>query len=145
MFLGQYVHNLDNKGRLMVPARFRADLEAGVYATQGFEGNMMVWPLGLFEKVSQRVSQTSITDPASRLLRRLIYSRGDQLEMDKAGRILLPDFLLQAAAVEHAVVVVGAGDYIELWSPERWQAQDALLEDNEANAGRFSAFDLSAG
>ncbi|MCI0519559.1 MAG: division/cell wall cluster transcriptional repressor MraZ [Chloroflexi bacterium] len=145
MFLGQYLHNLDGKGRLMIPVRYRPALEAGVYATQGFDGNIMLWPVEAFEKIAQRVNQASITDPSSRLLRRLIYSSSDKLELDKAGRILLPDFLRHAAGLDSAVMVVGVGDYLEIWSPALWEGQQAMLVDSQANAGRFSAFDLAAG
>jgi len=145
MFMGQYLHNLDNKGRLTVPARYRTLLLEGAYITQGFDRNLMVWTKASFERISQRVSQGSITDPASRLLRRFIYSSGEWLDVDRAGRILIPEFLRQVAQFNGEVVVVGVGDYFEIWSPPLWAEQQTNLQDAEANTQRFIAFDLSAG
>jgi MraZ protein len=145
MFMGQYLHSLDSKGRLTVPARYRALLLEGAYITQGFDRNLMVWTKASFERISQRVSQESITDPASRLLRRFIFSSSEWLEMDRAGRILIPEFLRQVAYFDGEVVVVGVGDYFEIWSPPLWDEQQANLQDAEANTQRFIAFDLSAG
>ena len=144
MFMGQYVHSLDVKGRLTIPSRYRALLEVGAYITQGFDHNLMVWTKPAFEQISHRVSQGSITDPTSRLLRRFIYSSGDAMEMDRAGRILIPEFLRQVAQLDSEVVVVGVGDYFEIWSPSLWAEQLASMQDAEANQQRFMAFDLSA-
>jgi MraZ protein len=145
MFMGQYMHSLDSKGRLTIPVRFRALLDEGAYITQGFDRNLMVLTKSSFEKISQRVSQGSITDPASRLLRRFIYSSGQWLEIDRAGRVIIPDFLRQVSQIDTDVVVVGVGDYFEVWSPPLWAEQQASLQDTEANTQRFIAFDLSAG
>ena len=145
MFMGQYLHNLDSKGRLTIPSRYRALLVDGAYITQGFDRNLMVWTKSSFEKISQRVSQGSITDPISRLLRRHIYSSGESVEVDRVGRILLPEFLRQVAQLDNEVVVVGVGDYFEIWSPSLWAEQITNLQDAEANQQRFIAFDLSAG
>lgn len=145
MFLGQYWHNLDNKGRLTIPARYRDLLEDGAYITQGFDHNLMIWKTSAFELISQRVNQMSITDPVARLLRRLIFSSGEHVEIDKAGRILIPKYLRQAAELGDETVIVGVGDYFEVWSPSLWSEQLNQLGDSEANAQRFAAFDLFSG
>ena len=90
MFLGQYRHNLDNKGRLTIPARFRELLSDGAYITQGFDKNLMVLTAPTFEFISQRVNQMSITDPTARELKRLLFSTADRVEPDSNGRILIP-------------------------------------------------------
>jgi MraZ protein len=95
--------------------------------------------------ISQRVNQMSITDPADRLLRRLIFSSGEHIEIDKVGRILIPRFLRQAAELEDETVIVGVGDYFEVWSPSLWSEQLSQLGDSEANSQRFAAFDLFSG
>lgn len=144
MFMGQYQHSLDNKGRLTVPVRYREMLENGAYITQGFDRNLMVWTVSAFENISQRVAGASITDPTVRLLQRLIFSSGEQVEVDGAGRILIPQFLRQVAHLDSTAIVVGVGTYFEIWSPEYWAEQLALLQDTEANAQRFVAFDISS-
>jgi MraZ protein len=143
MFLGRYEHNIDEKGRLTIPARFRELLENGAYVTQGFDRNLMVLTAPAFERISQRVNQLSMTDPVARQLKRLIFAGAERCEFDRAGRMLLPQFLRESVHLNGAAIVVGAGDYIEIWSPEQWAEQNELLQDAEANAQRFAALDLS--
>jgi MraZ protein len=145
MFLGRYQHNLDDKGRLTIPARYRGLLMDSAYITQGFDQNLMVMPRESFEAISRRVNEKSITDPKARLLRRLIFSYGEQVEIDRAGRILIPQFLREAAGLDSEVIVVGGGDFFEVWSPQHWADQAARLQDSEANADLFIAFDISSG
>jgi MraZ protein len=144
-FLGQFYHTLDEKGRLTVPARFRESLLAeGGYIMQGFDQNLMVLPSSTFETFSHRINKMSLTDPTSRLLRRLLFSTAYHAEFDKAGRILIPQFLRQSAALESDVVFVGSGDYFEIWSAEQWTSQAEQLQDAQLNAHRFAALDLSS-
>lgn len=145
MFLGQYQHNLDNKGRLTIPARYRELLDDGAFVTQGFDRNLIVMTISAFEAFSQRVKVMSITDSKARLLRRLLFSNGERVDVDKAGRILIPQFLRQAANLDGEVAVVGVGDYFEIWSPDDWADQVVKLQDVEANADLFSVFDISSG
>lgn len=145
MFLGQYQHSLDNKGRLTIPARYRELLSEGAYITQGFDRNLMVMTASAFHAISVRVNQESVTDPAARSLRRLFFSRGERVEVDRAGRILIPQFLRDAAGLEGEAVIVGSGDYFEIWSPAIWNEQSAQLEDADANAQRFIDFNIASG
>lgn len=143
MFLGQFQHNLDDKGRLTIPVRFRDLLTVnGAYVMQGFDRNLMVLPSAAFEALSTEVGVMTMTDPTARLLRRLIYATASQVEVDRAGRILLPQFLRQFAGIEVVTVIVGAGKYFELWSPESWAGQNAQIQDAQTNADRFAALNL---
>ena len=144
MFLGQYQHSLDEKGRLTIPARFRELLSNGAYITQGFDKNLMVLTAEAFEQVLERITSISLTDPTARLLRRLIFSNAFQVEVDKAGRILVPQISRQFLNLENEAIVVGQGEYFEIWLPAEWEKQMANLQDAEANAHRFSAFNLAA-
>jgi len=144
MFLGQYQHTLDNKGRLTIPARYRDLLDDGAYLTQGFDRNLMVMTVSAFEALSRRINSMSITDSRARLLRRLLFSNGERVDVDKAGRILIPQFLRQSASLDSDAIVVGGGDYFEIWSPGHWAEQAVRLNDAEANADLFSIFDISA-
>jgi MraZ protein len=143
MFLGQYEHTIDEKGRLTIPSRYRDLLQDGAYITQGFEQNLMVLTAAAFDHISNRVNRMSMTDPIARQLKRLIFSHADRVEVDRAGRILIPQFLRTSAQLDGAAIMVGVGDYFEIWSPEQWQEQNSLLQDGEANAQRFAALDLS--
>ncbi|HEY5574716.1 MAG TPA: division/cell wall cluster transcriptional repressor MraZ [Anaerolineales bacterium] len=146
MFLGQYQHNIDSKGRLTIPARFRELLVAeGAYVTQGFDKNLMVLTVPSFNQIYQRVNRMSMTDPMARLLKRLIFSGADRVDVDKVGRILIQQFLREAASLDTEAVIVGVGDYFEIWSPTIWEEQLTQLKDVEANAQRFMTLELSPG
>ena len=142
MFLGQYQHSLDEKGRLTIPAAFRDALGEGAFISQGFDRNLMVMTYAYFQQVYERINAMSITDPAARLLRRLILSSAYQVEVDKAGRILLPQTLRQFPGLNGEAMVIGQGEYFEIWTPSEWGRQMQTLQDAEANAQRFQALDL---
>jgi MraZ protein len=144
MFLGQYQHSLDEKGRLTIPARFRELLNKGAYITQGFDKNLMVMTPEAFEQVLDKITSISLTDPNGRLLRRLILSNAYQVDVDKAGRILIPPGSRNFLGLEGEAMVVGQGEYFEIWLPTDWNQQVQNLQDTEANAHRFSAFNLAA-
>ncbi|MBN1146515.1 MAG: division/cell wall cluster transcriptional repressor MraZ [Anaerolineales bacterium] len=145
MFFGQFCHNLDDKGRLTVPARYRDLLVPdGAYVMQGFDRNLMVLPRLAFEFLSRQINSQSVTDPKARMLRRLLFATADRVEVDRAGRILIPQFLRDAAGLQNSVVVVGSGEYFELWSPEEWQIQAEKLQDVQANAEQFVDFKIAS-
>jgi len=143
MFLGQYQHSLDEKGRLTIPAAFRDTLGEGAFISQGFDRNLMIMSAAYFQLVYQRINAMSITDPAARMLRRLLLSSAYQVDIDRAGRILLPPNLRQFLALNGEAVLVGQGEYFEIWTPSEWGQQMQTLQDADANAQRFSALDLS--
>ena len=145
MFLGEYRHSIDNKDRLTVPARYRELLDEGSYVLRGFDRNLMVLTPKAFEAISNRINQMSVTDPLARSLRRLIIGSASRIEIDKAGRILIPDFLCQKAGInrDQEVVLVGQGNYFEVWSSDEWELQQQALDEAEANTERFKVLDLS--
>jgi MraZ protein len=143
MFLGQFQHNLDEKGRLMIPARFRELLAAGAFITQGFDKCLMVMTDAYFRQVYDRISAMNLADPMARLLRRLILSNAYPVEADKVGRILIPQNLRQVISLDTEAIVAGQGEYFEVWTPADWNEQMAQLQDIETNNQRFAALDLS--
>lgn len=143
MFLGQFQHNLDDKGRLMIPARFRELLAAGAFITQGFDQCLMVMTEVYFKEVYDRISAMNLADPMARLLRRLILSNAYPVEADKVGRILIPQNLRQVITLEGEAIVAGQGEYFEVWTPAAWNEQMAQLQDLETNDQRFAMLDLS--
>jgi len=144
MFLGQFQHNLDDKGRLMIPARFRELLEGGAYITQGFDKCLMVMTEAYFKQVYERIEAMNLADPTARMLRRLILSNAYPVEGDRIGRILMPQNLRAFLGIENGeLIVAGQGEYFEIWTPALWSEQMAQLQDTEANTQRFSTLDLS--
>ena len=143
MFLGQFQHNLDDKGRLMIPSRFRELLAAGAFITQGFDRCLMVMTDYYFKQVYDRISAMNLADPNTRLLRRFILSNAYPVDIDKVGRILVPQNLRQGIMLENEAIVAGQGEYFEVWTPSEWNAQMAQLQDIETNNQRFATLDLS--
>ncbi len=142
MFLGRYEHTIDEKGRLTIPARFRELLENGAYVAQGFDHNLIVLPAPSFEQMYAHINQMSMTDPLTRQLKRLIFSAAERCEFDRSGRILLPQFLRDAVGLDSGAILVGVGDYFEIWAPKDWALQQELLQDTETTAQRFAALNL---
>jgi MraZ protein len=142
MFLGRYEHTVDEKGRLTIPVRYRELLENGAYVSQGFDNNLMVLPAPSFEQIYSHVNQMSMTDPTARQFKRFVFSSAERVEFDRAGRMLLPAFLREAAKLNGTAIIVGVGDYFEIWSPEYWGQQNDLLQDTETNNQRFAALNL---
>jgi MraZ protein len=145
MFLGQYQHNLDEKGRLMIPARYRELLAAGAFIMQGFDRCLMVMTDVHFNEVYERINAMNMADPNARLLRRRILSTAYSIEIDKVGRILVPQTLRQVNGFESEAIVAGQGEYFEVWNPAEWNEQVNQLQDIEMNNQRFATLDLSRG
>jgi MraZ protein len=160
MFLGQFQHSLDEKGRLMIPARYRELLAAGAFVTQGFDKCLMVMTDLYFGQVYDRINAMNLADPTARLLRRLILSNAypievdkvgrilvppNPIEVDKVGRILVPPNLRHAIELDGEAIVAGQGEYFEVWNPSEWNAQINQLQDVETNNQRFATLDLSRG
>jgi MraZ protein len=144
MFLGHFQHNLDDKGRLMIPARFRELLEGGAFITQGFDKCLMVMGEAYFKQVYERIEAMNLADPLARLLRRLILSNAYPVDVDKVGRIVVPPNLRAFLGVSSGeLIVAGQGGYFEIWTPAEWSGQMVLVQDTEANAARFSTLDMS--
>ena len=144
MFLGQFQHNLDDKGRLMIPARYRDLLAAGAYITQGFDKCLMVMTDVYFTQVYDRINAMNLADPSARLLRRQIFANAFPVEVDKVGRILIPQLLRQFAGIETEAIVAGQNKYFEIWLPSAWNDQMTQIQNTEANNQRYSTLNLSS-
>ncbi|HEY7029926.1 MAG TPA: division/cell wall cluster transcriptional repressor MraZ [Thermomicrobiales bacterium] len=132
MFLGRYAHSVDAKGRLAIPARFREELAAGVVLTRGIDRCLALYPMAAWLPLAEQVSSLPITDPDARTFRRMVFAEAVDLELDAQGRILLPPELRRYAEIDRDAYVVGVNTSIELWSPARWDAQSALIENDGA-------------
>ncbi|CAN5218104.1 division/cell wall cluster transcriptional repressor MraZ [soil metagenome] len=128
MFLGRHNHNLDAKGRLALPARFRDTLVEGVVVTRGFDPCLLVYPLDAWIPLAERVAVLSISDPDVRKLRRMLFADAVDVQLDGQGRVLIPSELRAYASIEREAVVVGVHTFIEIWTPETWEAQAESIE-----------------
>ena len=122
MFLGEYEHTVDDKGRMAIPAKFRAGLAEGLVVTRGFDQNLLVYPMTVWRELAVRINALPMAQPAARNLRRLLFGSAADVEIDKQGRILLPANLREYAGITGEAVVAGLDTFIEIWSNERWQA-----------------------
>lgn len=139
MFLGKYTTTLDENNRFSTPSRFRSRLIEGAYIVQGFDKNLWVLTASAFEKIYRIISVQNITDPLARLLLRMILSTTHEVMVDADGRIAIPSELKNFANIDKTVVVIGQGDYFEIWEPTLWEKQESQFSDTGANAGRFSS------
>jgi MraZ protein len=143
MFLGQHTYFLDDDLYLTIPAAFREAMAGGAYVTQGFERNLVIMTEQAFQELYQRVVAMNIANPLARLLLRMILGNATRLETDQAGRFRLPADLVMFAGLEKKVVLVGQGDYFEVWAPSLWDKQSNDLQNTEANTERFAVLDLA--
>lgn len=128
MFLGRHSHNLDAKGRLALPARFRDKLADGVVITRGFDPCLLVYPLDTWMPLAERVAALSIGDPDVRKLRRMLFADAVDVQVDGQGRVLIPVELRDYASIEREAIVVGVHTFIEIWTPSRWELQAENIE-----------------
>lgn len=143
MFLGTYEHTIDEKGRMTIPVRFRELILDGAFITLGFDHNLMVLTSEVFDSLSKRINAMSITNPAARDLRRLMFANAGQVTADKAGRILIPQFLRSHINLDGQAVVIGVGGYFEIWTPQLWNDRSTNLLIGETNDQRYETLDLS--
>jgi len=127
MFLGEYSHALDAKGRLTIPARFRAELETGLVITRGSEPCLVAYPLGEWTALANRAAAMPQASRAARSYSRLVFGGASEAQLDTMGRVLIPAFLREYAAIDGEAVIVGVNAFIEIWNPDRWR--EALERD----------------
>ena len=131
MFSGECEHTIDDKGRLIIPAKFRADLAEGFFITRGLEGCLFVFPPDKWKEMSEKLASLSLVQAGARLFSRMIYS-GIECTLDKQGRILLPPSLRAHADIETEVVITGVWTRLEIWSKKRWQEQTTRMEEESS-------------
>ncbi len=136
MFLGEYTHNIDGKGRLTIPSKFRGTLASGLVVTRGFDQNLMLFPLDGWQELATEIAKRPLSDESVRSFRRRVFSGAVDLEPDKQGRILVPQYLRDFAGIEGEVVLAGMFNYLEIWSAESWQAVRESIENN-SDAARW--------
>lgn len=121
-FRGTFDYTLDAKNRLTVPARFRAALADGVVLAQTFEPCVALWPPGAYEAYTAQVlAGRNPASPEARQLKRFFSAGSHDTELDAAGRVMIPAFLLKHAALRKDVVVTGAGESLEVWDRGAWE------------------------
>jgi MraZ protein len=131
MFLGEYTHTIDDKGRVTIPAKFRALLASGLVITRGFDQNLMLFSLEEWQELAKRIAERPLADEDMRAFRRRVFSGATDLIPDRQGRIILPTYLREFAEIETDVVIAGMFNYLELWSTNAWNTVRTTIESNE--------------
>jgi MraZ protein len=129
MFLGRFDHVLDEKGRLAIPARFRADLQGGMVLTRGNDRCLNLFPEARWAEIAARLDALPMGDPNARNLRRAAFAAAEPVELDKQGRIVVSERLRAYAGISGNVAVVGMNPYLELWDQTAWDAVESQVEE----------------
>lgn len=138
MFLGRHEHNLDDKGRLAIPSRFRESLRDGVVLTRGIDRCIAAYPREAWDILATQVNGLSMTDPHARQFRRMVFAEAVDLKLDSQGRVLVPASLRDYAEIDREAMIIGVHASIEIWSPDRWSVVDAALaSDGDEIAARL--------
>ena len=130
MFIGEYSHSIDDKGRLSLPVKFRGKLASGCVVTRGLDHCLWVYSLEEWEKLAQSIAALPITSKNARSFGRLMLAGAMDLNIDSAGRINLPKYLLDYAVVKNKVVVTGMFNRLEIWPEDGWKEFKKGMEDN---------------
>ena len=120
MLMGEYHNNLDPKGRIVIPSKFREILGDSVVLTRGLDGCLFIYSVSEFQRLTNELSNLSFTDKDSRNFVRFLLSVANTLEFDKQGRIVIPNYLKMYANLEKEVILVGVLNRIEVWSSCDW-------------------------
>ena len=120
MFIGEYQHNLDAKGRIIIPSRFRDELNTSFILTRGLDGCLTIYSLEQWEKMFVEINKLPTTKKAARQYVRMLTSTATECVLDNQGRIQIPSFLSKPVNIQKECVVIGANDHIEIWDKATW-------------------------
>lgn len=128
MFIGEYSHNLDDKGRLAVPKKFRAALSHGAVITRGLDSCLFLFTREEWEKLAEKLAALPFAQANTRAFARLMLAGAMDASLDKQGRIIVPDYLRQYAGIKKSLVVAGLYNRLELWDEKKWQEYKTKTE-----------------
>jgi MraZ protein len=128
MLIGEYTHTLDTKKRLSLPSKWRKELGGGVVLTRGLDTCLFVYPLKEWQKITEKIGQLPLGQADTRSFNRFFLSGATEVEIDKNGRILVPDFLKDFAKLDTKVVLAGIHDRVEIWDEKLWDSYKAHIE-----------------
>jgi MraZ protein len=133
VFLGQYEHSIDDKGRLAIPARFRTELAEGLYLTAGVDRCLHILTPQAWQTMAESISNLPWLNPDARRLQRNLFAQATHLVPDKLGRIVIPQYLRSYAGLSDNVVVAGVFDRIEIWDQAAWAQSSSEFAEHGAD------------
>ena len=144
MFMGEYSHTIDTKGRLIIPSKFREDLGEEFVVTKGLDGCLFVFPMDEWNFFTQKLHDLPLTKKEARQFSRFFLAGAASCEVDKQGRILLPSVLREFAGLDKDAVLVGVSSRIEIWSKSRWdEINDVDVDDMDDIAEHMADLGIS--
>lgn len=123
MFIGEYRHNVDEKGRLAVPSKFRTDLKSGAVITRGLDNCLFLYTKLEWENfVKEKFTRLSLGQEDARVVSRYLLGGAMDVELDGQGRVVIPEYLRKSAGIKKNVVILGLYSRLEIWDEENWEA-----------------------
>jgi len=146
MLIGEYHHNIDEKGRLIIPSKFREDLGDKFVVTRGLDGCLFVYSMVNWDKIISKLGTLPFTKKDARTFNRFFMSGATVCEFDRQGRINLPSSLICYADLKKECTIIGVNDRLEIWATDKF---DSLIEDNlaaisDVAENLFEGFDIDA-
>ena len=143
MFIGEYQHNLDAKGRISMPVKFRANLGSSAIVTKGLDACLFVYPKEEWQKMTDKLAQLPVSSSSARSFSRMLLSGAMELEFDKQGRAVLPSYLRDYAGLKNEIVAAGVLNRVELWDKEAWSLYSEETETNASeNAEKLAEWEI---
>ncbi len=133
MFIGEYNHNLDEKGRIAVPAKFRALLKEGAVVTKGLDNCLFLYPKKQWGEIAKKLSALPISHAKARAFGRLMLAGAMEVDFDNQGRINLPEYLRKFAALKKKAIIAGLYDRLEIWDEVLWNRFKTKAERNSSH------------
>lgn len=132
MFIGEYQHSVDQKGRMAVPSKFRAHLASGAVVTRGLDNCLFLYAKDEWEKIAEKLANMPLSKANARAFARLMLAGAMEVDIDKQGRINLPKYLMGYANLKKDAVVAGLYNRLEIWSPNQWKEYKEKAEAGSA-------------
>jgi MraZ protein len=133
MFIGEYRHSIDDKGRLALPAKFRTNLKSGAIVTRGLDGCLYVYTAAEWKKLALKLAALPMSQSNSRAFARLMLAGAMDVSLDKQGRVVLPDYLRKFAGLKKNIIVAGLYNHLELWDETVWEKYKSKTEKESGN------------
>jgi MraZ protein len=142
VFTGEYRHNVDDKGRIAVPARFRGELEPGTLISKWIDGCLALFPRTAWDDLAVKVSGLHLGDASARSFQRYVFASAFEVDLDRQGRVVVPSGLREWARLTGEVAVVGSRDHVELWEPSRWAEYSSPMDSPDVLAGHLEGLGI---
>ena len=133
MFIGEYHYKIDEKSRVAIPSKFRNFLKKGAVVTRGIDACLFLYPRNEWEKLAKKLSTLPISKSKNRAFIRLMLAGAMDVDLDRQGRIILPEYLKKYANIGRQVVIVGLYNRLEIWDETKWEEYKSLSEKESPN------------